>query len=785
MALDGSSAPSGLADATSKEVSAPLKVDEDSMRANHVDADEPKHSRVPATITEISLSGSLDVSKPLVTDMNSKSPSPPANGITDIPQSADHEQRKEKAEETSDVDPSQAAEPSSNPMPPPALPASTLTTDAVQPEVADATSAADTVAESSARVESDGCAPTTVKVAREREEDEAEDAPSSKRTKIEDASQEEAPMVSVSQTSESGAASQPVQPSSTDSQAILEMQSPPDRDEWGNLTEAQSKRLLEGMRNLKKGKHASHFSKPVDAVALNLPTYTTIVKEPMDLSTMEQKLKDNQYSSVADYIADFNLMVMNAINFNGQQHAVAQAGMMLRSQLNAQLRKVPKINDPLPPEANQKAKRSSLPGPTREAPKRESRPSFGTNPSPITPFAPDPNGVPLARRDSSAIDRPKRKIQRPAPRDLTYPKTQKKKYKAELKFAEEVLTEMERPRYQSFSAAFLQPVDPVALNIPNYHQVIKKPMDVSTIRQKLTEQQYENLKEFESDFRLMFKNCYRFNPPGHPVDAAGHQFEEIFNQEMAKKNERIKALAPPSTRESSQEESEEEEEEEDEEDEETEQQKKLRQLNEQLAALSEQAAKLMQDGAGGKKTKGKKKNAKVSKPESKKKKTSGAGAAAPRPEKKSKPKPTKSKTKPLTQKEKEEISNRIFELPTEEINTVAEQIKKSMRERGIAVTDETEMEFNIDDIPDEILRNILARLRRNQAGAMKNEDDGDDSPAQNYAPKGKRNKPMSRVDTENRMAAIQQQINSFSADNGEYHLPSDRKLIRWAKLTVE
>ena len=603
---------------------------------------------------------------------------------------------------------------------------------------------------------------STTKVAREREEDEAEEGPTSKRAKTGDLPTDD---TSVSQPTAS-APSSTTQPVSADSQVMQDLQTSPVREEWGDLTDTQSKRLLEGMRNLKKGKHAGHFSKPVDPVALNLPNYINIVKTPMDLSTMEQKLKENRYSSVADYIADFNLMVMNAITFNGQQHTVAQAGMMLRSQFNAQLKKVPKVGDPSPPEANQKAKRASLPGPTREAPKRESRPSFGANPSPITPFAPDPNGVPLARRDSSAMDRPKRKIQRPAPRDLTYPKTQKKKYKAELKFADEVLTEMERPRYQSYSHPFLEPVDPVAMNIPNYHQVIKKPMDVSTIRQKLNEQQYENLKEFESDFRLMFKNCYKFNPDTHPVHTQGRQYEDIFNQEMAKKNERIKALAPPSARESSQEE-EDEEEEEEEEDEETEQQKKLRQLNEQLAALSEQAAKLMQDGAANKKTKGKKEKGKAVRPESKKKKPASANAAAPRAEKKPKPKTSKPKSKPVTQKEKEEISSRILELPVEDINEVGEKIKKSMRDRGIPVSDDSELEFNIDDIPEDILRNILQRLRRNQSGTstVKNEDDDYEESAQNYAPKGKRNKPMSQADTQHQMAAIQKQINSFAGDN--------------------
>ena len=618
------------------------------------------------------------------------------------------------------------------------------------------------------------------KVAREREDDDMADEPSTKRPKTEDASNDSVSQAQSSPPTTATQAPEPATASATStagaptSAAVTE---PAKREDWGDLTDVQFKRLGEGMRNLKKSKHSANYAKPVDPVALKLPTYFDIVKNPMDLGTMENKLKNKEYSSVADYVNDFNLMVDNAILFNGQSHVVSQAGMNMRAQLNAQLKKMPKPGEPAPPEANQKAKRTSLPAPaTREKPPpREARHSFGATQSaqsPSTSFAPDANGVPLARRDSSVVDRPKRKIQKPAPRELMYPKTQKKKFKAELKFAEEVYAEMRRPRYNSISAAFLEPVDPVALNIPNYNQVIKHPMDMATIRQKLNDQQYENLKEFEADFRLMFKNCYKFNPESHPIHIAGREYEKVFNEQMAKKNDRIKALQPsPSTRETPDEESEEESSEEEEEPAETDQQKQLRLLNAQLAALSEQASKLMRDGAATKKTKGSKdKKAKPGKPD-KKKKTSSGGTSVPRSDKKPKSKP-KSKVKPLTQKEKEEISNRIFELPTDEINSVAEQIKRSMRERGIPVTDEQEMEFNIDDIPEEILRNILTRLRRNQPGAAKVEDDGYESPVQSYAPKGKRHRPMSRADTASQMAAIQQQINNFNGGDGKFCIAS-------------
>ncbi|CAB3386144.1 Hypothetical predicted protein [Cloeon dipterum] len=50
---------------------------------------------------------------------------------------------------------------------------------------------------------------------------------------------------------------------------------------------------------------------------------------------------------------------------------------------------------------------------------------------------------------------------------------------------------------------FLEPVDPVLLKIPDYFQIIKKPMDLSTIKQQLKDNYYLNVKQFVDDMNLM------------------------------------------------------------------------------------------------------------------------------------------------------------------------------------------------------------------------------------------------------------------------------------------
>ena len=58
---------------------------------------------------------------------------------------------------------------------------------------------------------------------------------------------------------------------------------------------------------------------------------------------------------------------------------------------------------------------------------------------------------------------------------------------------------------------FHKPVDPVELNIPNYFEIIKRPMDFSTVKKKLNNYTYTNLKEYCEDMELIFNNCLLYN----------------------------------------------------------------------------------------------------------------------------------------------------------------------------------------------------------------------------------------------------------------------------------
>ncbi|KAJ1274728.1 hypothetical protein BS78_05G083300 [Paspalum vaginatum] len=78
---------------------------------------------------------------------------------------------------------------------------------------------------------------------------------------------------------------------------------------------------------------------------------------------------------------------------------------------------------------------------------------------------------------------------------------------------------------------FNKPVDPVLYGIPDYFDVIRNPMDLGTVKKKLTSKQYASTNEFSADVRLTFSNAMKYNPPGNDVHAIAKELNGIFDSE--------------------------------------------------------------------------------------------------------------------------------------------------------------------------------------------------------------------------------------------------------------
>ncbi|KAJ7907252.1 Bromodomain-containing protein [Mycena leptocephala] len=120
------------------------------------------------------------------------------------------------------------------------------------------------------------------------------------------------------------------------------------------------------IRSLKKQKEASPFLHPIDSVALNIPDYPSIIRTPMDLSTVEQKLnfsnptkpdpnpENSCYFSADDFIADVRMIVQNCVLFNGDDHPIGVMARRLEETFNKQIKYMP-LHSLLPKDEEEKA----------------------------------------------------------------------------------------------------------------------------------------------------------------------------------------------------------------------------------------------------------------------------------------------------------------------------------------------------------------------------------------------------------------------------------------------
>ncbi|KAF5823118.1 putative chromatin remodeler Bromodomain family [Helianthus annuus] len=66
----------------------------------------------------------------------------------------------------------------------------------------------------------------------------------------------------------------------------------------------------------------------------------------------------------------------------------------------------------------------------------------------------------------------------------------------------------------------MQPVDVVGLGLHDYYEIIEKPMDFSTIKNKMEAKDgsgYKNVREICADVRLIFKNAMKYNDERNDV----------------------------------------------------------------------------------------------------------------------------------------------------------------------------------------------------------------------------------------------------------------------------
>jgi|Transcript_3500 hypothetical protein len=134
----------------------------------------------------------------------------------------------------------------------------------------------------------------------------------------------------------------------------------------GSEVEKSVKACLQVLKALQRSPAAFPFLEPVDWKALKLPTYPKMIKQPMDLGTVEMRLTSAKYATVADFIEQVNLIWDNAHAFNQDGSDIYDLATQLRRDFELRMRTGPAADSALRGGSKASAAPSSNSGLTQE-----------------------------------------------------------------------------------------------------------------------------------------------------------------------------------------------------------------------------------------------------------------------------------------------------------------------------------------------------------------------------------------------------------------------------------
>lgn len=109
-----------------------------------------------------------------------------------------------------------------------------------------------------------------------------------------------------------------------------------------------------------------------------------------------------------------------------------------------------------------------------------------------------------------------------------------------------------------WAGPFLQPVDPIALDLPDYFDIVKNPMDFGTLQRRIETQMVTSKEEFAALARQIFANALLYNKPDSDVCVSlrtvscsgvmARVLSEEFEKEFLQITGRIFAAGPEPSR---------------------------------------------------------------------------------------------------------------------------------------------------------------------------------------------------------------------------------------------
>ncbi|KAK7929402.1 hypothetical protein WMY93_005797 [Mugilogobius chulae] len=320
------------------------------------------------------------------------------------------------------------------------------------------------------------------------------------------------------------------------------------------------------LKTLWKHHFAWPFQAPVDAIKLNLPDYYKIIKNPMDMGTIKKRLENHYYWNAQECMHDFNTMFTNCYIYNKPGEDIVLMAEALEKLFLQLITEMPQEETEIAVVTKRRRGRepavikSDSGQDTSSASSTPHAPAPGLQSSPFikqkksqkrkadttTPTASDQHS------ESSPVSSEPRPQRVPADSqhqlgltlDSGTSGASTPKRQDQLRSCARLLKEMMSKKHVAYAWPFYKPVDVKALGLHDYYDIIKHPMDLSTIKKKMDNRQYKDAQEFAADVRLMFSNCYKYNPPDHDVVGMARKLQDVFEMRFAKMPDEPEKSAP-------------------------------------------------------------------------------------------------------------------------------------------------------------------------------------------------------------------------------------------------
>ncbi|XP_058032629.1 bromodomain testis-specific protein [Ahaetulla prasina] len=319
------------------------------------------------------------------------------------------------------------------------------------------------------------------------------------------------------------------------------------------------------------------FHQPVDAESLKLPDYYNIVKEPMDLTTIQKRLEHQYYTCAAECIENFKTMFANCYLYNKPGDDIVFMAQELEKVFLQKIAQMPpdeKIvvtnkgkkeegnadaaeqSDAKKSQIQQKKKsikmkqfqmkRATLQlhntehcpflsvTPTSEAVFKGVKRKADTTTATITansessPVLLEPKIAKISTREEFPSEEALSDTWQP-----TEP-TENIELIEPLEYCNEILIELMSSQHAAYAWPFYKPIETTASDPEEYLNIIKCPLDLGTIKNKLDNCEYKDTQEFAADIRLMFMNYYRYHSPDHEIVSMARKLQDVFEMMFAR-----------------------------------------------------------------------------------------------------------------------------------------------------------------------------------------------------------------------------------------------------------